>query len=273
MLCLLWFFVLFVFFCLLPYLFIQTVPKAEFEELEKKYQELKSQAEDETRVFAKAVQEKDRIINELQAKLDANATEIKELKEEQINQKRRHKEQVDSILSGYDGVRQALKERRDDGDSYDSSSSSKRHTSAKSRSAEVSSGVIAKKRQSKKVVIVDSHSRENSLSSRKASTDETDSIGSHRRSSVSGTNTKLARKQQRFVKWLKEDVCLDKHLSKFVDSECNRLDIVKMMDDDDLKDIGINHKFDRKLILSKIEELKLQSERSSVLTPMAKKYQ
>ena len=89
------------------------MPKAEFEALQKQLKELQERTSQEEHIFAKVMTEKDAVLNELQAKLDAQTLEIKELKEEQVILKKKHKEKVDSILSGYDGVRQALKERRE----------------------------------------------------------------------------------------------------------------------------------------------------------------
>ena len=157
----------------------------------------------------------------------------------------------------------------------------KRRTSSKARSADANVNV-GKKRMSNstgsrgpksgKSNKSGKNSKNGSIGSIGAKTDEMmESNQNGRKNSISGNNTKLFRKQQRFAKWLKEDVCLDKYLSKFVDGECNRLDIVKMMTDDDLKELGINKKFDRRLILTKVEEMKLQSEVSNVLSPMAKK--
>ena len=68
-------------------------------------------------------------------------------------------------------------------------------------------------------------------------------------------SSKILRKTARFEKWILNDVALPQYIQNFHDNGYDRIDVVKTLNESDLKEIGILKVGHRRLLIEKIQEL------------------
>merc|ERR1712228_709580 len=91
----------------------------------------------------------------------------------------------------------------------------------------------------------------NELSAKNESNENVqDNKSKHKRKS-----SKILRKTARFEKWMNESVALPQYILHFHEHAYDRIDVVKNLDEAELKKIGIHKVGHRRLIMDKIREL------------------
>ena len=91
----------------------------------------------------------------------------------------------------------------------------------------------------------------NELSAKNESNEQVKDVNvKHQRKS-----SKILRKTARFEKWMNESVALPQYIVHFHEHNYDRIDVVKTLDETELKQIGIYKVGHRRLIMEKIQEL------------------